>query len=307
MGKNGERFCKEGIFAGKRALVVGGSGGIGRAVAMGLALRGASVIITGGNSEERLEKTLAELNAMSIISRRDAKNAKEGEDHVSYVQSSANFAPWREKIGDESSQKLMHMSPGQEKMEHSGFLCKIGGAEGLSPEKAASFILEKAGSPDILVLSWGPFKKIALQDSKPEDWRFLVENNLIFPGIIVSLVLCNMVKKGWGRIVLFGGTKTADIRGFSETTAYSTAKTALGTLAKSVAKSAGNAGISCNVICPGLAATEYSGQEDLAYSREKNPGGKALTAEEIAGCALVTLESSVINGAIIPADAGLWV
>ncbi|MCL1813073.1 MAG: SDR family oxidoreductase, partial [Treponema sp.] len=189
----------------------------------------------------------------------------------------------------------------------SGFLCKIGGAEGLSPEKAASFILEKAGSPDILVLSWGPFKKIALQDSKPEDWRFLVENNLIFPGIIVSLVLCNMVKKGWGRIVLFGGTKTADIRGFSETTAYSTAKTALGTLAKSVAKSAGNAGISCNVICPGLAATEYSGQEDLAYSREKNPGGKALTAEEIAGCALVTLESSVINGAIIPADAGLWV
>ena len=263
MEKNGEHLYREGVFEGKRALVIGGSGGIGKAVAMGLALRGASVIITGGNSEERLEKTLAELNNLAA--------------GIEY------------------------------KAEYSGFLCKIGTPEGFSPEKAASFILDKAGMPDILVISWGPFKKIALQDSKPEDWRFLVENNLVFPGIMVSFVLNHMKNRGWGRILLFGGTKTADIRGFSDTTAYSTAKTALGTLAKSVAKSAGNAGVSCNVLCPGLTATEYSSAEDLAYCRTNNPGGKPLTAEEIGICALRTIESSVINGAIIPADSGLWV
>ncbi|MCL1929250.1 MAG: SDR family oxidoreductase [Treponema sp.] len=270
MDKNGEHLCREGVFAGKRALVIGGSGGIGKAVAMGLVLRGVSVIITGGNSEERLEKTLAELNTMPI-------------------------------------QKLTPITPGQEKRKHSGFLCKIGSPEGFSPEKAASFILDKAGMTDILVISWGPFKKIALQDSKPEDWRSLVENNLIFPGIMISLVINDMKNRGWGRILLFGGTKTADIRGFSDTVAYSTAKTALGTLAKSAAKSAGNAGVSCNVLCPGLTATEYSSPEDLAYYRTNNPGGKTMTAEEMADCALGILESSVINGAIIPADGGLWV
>ena len=259
-------FCDEcpdgeGIFAGKRALVVGGSGGIGKAVALGLAKRGAAVIITGGNSPERLEHTLAELNATSKISRK-----------------------------------------------HSGFLCKIGLSDGgLSPEEAAAFILEKAPSPDILAISWGPFIKIALQETTPENWRFLVEGNLVFPGILTSLVLGDMVRRGWGRILLFGGTGTAEFRGFSDTVAYSTAKTALGTLAKSVAKTAGKAGVCCNVICPGLTATEYTTPPELAWYREKYAERKILTAEEIGYYALEVLQSSNINGAIIPVDSGLWV
>ena len=248
------------VFTGKRALVVGGSGGIGKAVALGLAKRGALVTITGGSSKTRLEMTLAELNTFGA---------------------NGNSA--------------------------TGFLCTIGGKDGLSPEKAAASILEKAGSPDILVVAWGPFKKCLLVETKSDDWLFLVENNLIFPGIMVSSVLCDMINKGWGRILLFGGTKTADIRGFSDTAAYAAAKTALGTLAKSVAKCAGKDGISCNVICPGLTGTEYTSQEDLAWYREKNPGGRLLAANEIACCALGVLENPVVNGTIIAADGGLWV
>ena len=45
-------------FAGKKALVIGGTGGIGRAVALGLAERGAELTIHGGSSLERLENTL---------------------------------------------------------------------------------------------------------------------------------------------------------------------------------------------------------------------------------------------------------
>ena len=255
----GYRPDGEEIFAGKHALVVGGSGGIGKAVALGIAKRGACVTITGGNSPERLEKTLVELNAMSI-------------------------------------------------REHSGFLCKIGlSDEGFSPENAAAFILEKTPPPDILVVSWGPFKKIALQEITPDDWRFFVDNNLIFPGIITTLALNTMVSRGWGRILLFGGTKTEDIRGFSDNAAYGAAKTALGTLAKSVVKSAGKAGVCCNIICPGLTATEYTAPSEYSWYSEKNLGGKALTADNIADCALEILQNSNINGAIIPVDGGIWV
>jgi len=259
-----EAVCKEKrVFMGKQALVIGGTGGIGRAVARALAEQGAILTITGGNSPERLSAALAELNAVSG--------------------------------------------------GHSGFLCSIGSPDGQDPEKAAAFILEKT-SCDILVTAWGPYKRHALEAVTPRDWRNLTENNLIFPGILVSSVLQGMIDRKWGRILLFGGTKTSEIRGFLSTAAYSAAKTALGVLAKSAAKSVRNAekegdslDITCNVLCPGLTETEYTTPEERHYNKKHSPGGKALTPQDIAACALAILENSTLNGIIIPADRGLWI
>jgi len=259
-----EGVCKEKrVFQGRRALVIGGTGGIGRAVALVLAEQGAVLTVTGGNSPERLSATLAKLDAVSG--------------------------------------------------GHSGFLCSIGSPNGLSAEEAAAFILEKTNC-DILVVAWGPYKRQSLEATTHNDWRNLTENNLIFPGIMVSSVLQDMIKKKWGRILLFGGTKTSEIRGFLSTAAYSAAKTALGVLAKSAAKSVRNAekdgapvDITCNVLCPGLTETEYTTAEESHYNKTHSPGGKALTPREIANCALAILENPALNGIIIPADRGLWI
>jgi NAD(P)-dependent dehydrogenase (short-subunit alcohol dehydrogenase family) len=133
----------------------------------------------------------------------------------------------------------------------------------------------------------------------------MVLGNLAFPGTIVSLALCGMIKRRWGRILLFGGTNTDTIRGFTSTAAYSAAKTALGVIAKSAAKTAGKHGITCNVICPGLTDTEYLDEEARAYNRERSPSGKALSPAEIALGALGILENPAINGAVVPVDQGL--
>ena len=58
MAKGQER---DGDLEGRRALVVGGSGGIGHAVAKGLASRGADLVITGGSDPDRLEATITAL------------------------------------------------------------------------------------------------------------------------------------------------------------------------------------------------------------------------------------------------------
>lgn len=237
------------VFSGRMALVIGGSGGIGKAVALGLAERGARLTVHGGNSRERLEGTLAAVRALGV--------------------------------------------------EAEGFLCPA------DAPGAAERILARSPDPDILVCAWGPFKRGALETLDGNFWETMVFGNLVLPGTIVSLALCGMIKRGWGRILLFGGTNTDTIRGFTSTAAYSAAKTALGVLAKSAAKTAGKQGITCNVICPGLTDTGYQDEEARAYNRKRSPRGKALSTAEIALSALGILENPAINGAVVPVDQGL--
>ncbi|MDR3161913.1 MAG: SDR family NAD(P)-dependent oxidoreductase [Spirochaetaceae bacterium] len=239
----------EKIFDGRNALVIGGTGGLGRAVALGLALRGARLTIQGGGSRERLEGTLAALREAGA--------------------------------------------------EAEGFLYDLA-----DPVSAAG-LLRRSPPPDILVCAWGPYKRCALEELRPEDWVSLTANNLILPGVLISAVLPGMIRRNWGRVLLFGGTNTDSIRGFATTAAYSAAKTALGVLAKSVALTAGPQGVSCNVICPGLVDTEYADEAVRAYNRERSPGGKALSPDEIAGFALRIMEHPQVNGAVIPIDRGL--
>jgi NAD(P)-dependent dehydrogenase (short-subunit alcohol dehydrogenase family) len=114
-----------------------------------------------------------------------------------------------------------------------------------------------------------------------------------------------MMRRNWGRILLFGGTNTDTIRGYRTSAAYSAAKTALGVVAKSAARTGASRGVTCNVVCPGLTDTEYLNGEEGRYNRERNPSGKALNPEEIALAALGILENPHINGAILPVDGGL--
>ena len=114
-----------------------------------------------------------------------------------------------------------------------------------------------------------------------------------------------MIDRRWGRILLFGGTNTDTVRGFTSTAAYSAAKTALGVIAKSVAKAAGAYGVTCNVVCPGLTDTEYTTGELLKYNREKSPGGRPLNPNQVAKAALAVISNPSINGAILTVDDGL--
>ena len=238
-------------FTGKKALVIGGTGGIGRALAQGLAEEGAELTVHGGSSQERLENT------------------------INTIRGNGGKAD--------------------------GFLLRI------ESPSAAEQILARSPAPDILVCAWGPFLRRKLETCDRELWKNMVESNLVFPGILVSLVLQGMMERNWGRILLFGGTNTDNIRGFTTTTAYSAAKTGLGVIAKSAARTAASRGVTCNVVCPGFTETEYTSEELRRYYREKIPAGKPMCAGELARAALAILANPCLNGAVIPADQGVIV
>ena len=238
----------EKLFDGKTALVLGGTGGIGRFISRGLARRGAAVTVIGSSSA-RLQRTLDELAVEGAGARGFALN--------------------------------------------------------LDADTAVREVLARCGATDILVCAFGPFLRKPLAETLPEDWRRLVTLNLILPGSLVSAYLAGMIERRWGRILLFGGSNTESIRGWTTTAPYSAAKTALGPLAKSVAKNAAAVGVTCNVLCPGLTDTEYLDENARRYNREHAPTGKPLAPEEVAAFALEILANPNLNGAVLPLDNGL--
>ncbi|MDR0785829.1 MAG: SDR family oxidoreductase [Treponema sp.] len=235
------------ILSGKRALVIGGTGGIGQAVAAALAQSGAELFIHGGTSQERMSIALAAARSFGVKAQ--------------------------------------------------GLLSRIDG--NVEP------FLEFCPEPDIVVAAHGPFLRKRLAETTTEDWRLITINNLAFPGALISAVLPGMTARKYGRILLFGGTDTGAIRGFSTTPAYSAAKTGLAVVARSVAQTAACFGVTCNIVCPGLVDTEYADAETKIYNRAKSPLGISLTPEIIAKTALHILESPSLNGAIIQIDGGI--
>lgn len=242
---------RNGSFAGLRALVIGGTGGIGFAVASALAAGGARLLIHG-HAEARLEARAAVLRG----------------------------------AGAEVATFCADLS---------------------APDVPAA-LLEHARSVDILVIAYGPFVNKPLAQTTAEDWRLIALSGLALPGIVASEAAVAMAARGFGRIMLFGGTRTDAIRGFKANAAYAAAKTGLGVLAKSIAVEFGGSGVSCAVLCPGFVDTEYLDDSMRQRLTLASPRGGLIPVAEIAALAASLLggQMDLANGSIIVADRGLY-
>lgn len=238
-------------LAGRRALVVGGTGGIGRAVALELAYRGASLIVHGGSSAPRLESVLSELAAAGA--------------------------------------------------EASGFLLRVDRPSRLVER------LPSLGRIDALAVAFGPFLRRKLAETTCGEWEDLALLDLALPGALASALLPGMEERGWGRILLFGGTGTDRPRPYSSNAAYASAKSALATLTKSIAAEGAPRGVACVLVCPGFVDTEYLDDAERDRARALAPGGRLLEPRDVARTAvdLIATDPCVASGAVLSLDGGL--
>jgi Dehydrogenases with different specificities (related to short-chain alcohol dehydrogenases) len=254
--KNPAGLGAEGRLDGRRALIIGGSGGLGKAAALELGRRGACLVIHGGHSRERLDATLAEASALGA--------------------------------------------------ETEGFLHEVGG----SPASLSSLVEAtlSLGRIDILIVAFGPFVQAPLARTTAADWASTALLDLALPGALASALLPAMASRGWGRVLLFGGTRTDAIRAYSTNAAYAAAKTGLAVLAKSLAAEGAAAGVGCILACPGLADTEYLNEETRRTLRARAPGGRLVQPQDIARAAvgLLAAEPCAASGAILSLDGGLY-
>lgn len=162
---------------------------------------------------------------------------------------------------------------------------------------------------DILVLAYGPFLYKPLSQTGIEEWRTLALANLALPGALASIAAPAMAARGFGRILLFGGTKTELPRGFKRNAAYAAAKSGMGVLARSIAAEYAGSNVACSVVCPGMVDTEYLDAGQRERFAQLTPGGTLTEPERLADFVahLVLGDMALVNGSVINADEGLYI
>jgi len=160
---------------------------------------------------------------------------------------------------------------------------------------------------DILVVSFGPMIRASVADMETESWRRMAELNFVMPSAAVSRCLPAMKERNFGRILLFGGTRTDRIRGYETIAAYAAAKTGLASVVKSVARQTGSYDICINALCPGYVDTEYYDDAERERAARAAPGGRMTDPAEVAELAgtLLSRRNRSVTGAIVPIDGGL--
>jgi len=169
-----------------------------------------------------------------------------------------------------------------------------------TPSVLVGAAMSRFGGLDLLVNNAGAIHPARdLVDFAPEDWRAVIEVNLVAPAMLARAAVPAMRTAGRGHIInisSIGGRKGG--RGRS---AYRASKAALINLTESLAAELAGDRIQVNCICPGSVDTE--GYRELMASRGRAPVAKAMRPEEIAEVAvfLASDASSAITGTAIDA------
>ncbi len=154
--------------------------------------------------------------------------------------------------------------------------------------------LAKFGAIHILVNNAGILRSNPIVTADSEEWRRVIEINLLGTFYCIKAVVPTLIEQGWGRIINIA-SRSGKI-GHPFVSAYCASKHGVVGLTKSLAEELVLLNITVNAICPGLVDT------DMVPETVKEQAGKAIIKpRQIADLALylATDEASAINGEAI--------
>jgi NAD(P)-dependent dehydrogenase (short-subunit alcohol dehydrogenase family) len=150
-----------------------------------------------------------------------------------------------------------------------------GFAGDLSQADAAQEVVRRHPGISILVNNLGIFEPKAFEDIPDEDWQRFFDVNVLSGVRLARLVLPEMKKADWGRIIFISSESAIQIP--TEMIHYGMTKTAQIAVARGLAESVAGSGITVNSVLPGPTKSRGVGDfvQDLATS-----GGKSFEQVE---------------------------
>lgn len=177
--------------------------------------------------------------------------------------------------------------------------------------KQVALIEEKHGKIDILVNNAGIIKRVLAIDMMVEDFRQVIDVDLVGPFIMSQLVAKNMIARKSGKIINICSMMSE--LGRDNVSAYAAAKGGLKMLTRNLATEWAKHNIQVNGIGPGYFATSQTepirvdGNPFNEFIINRTPTGRWGNPEDLAGTAifLSSEASNFINGQIIYVDGGI--
>lgn len=180
--------------------------------------------------------------------------------------------------------------------------------DGNSLDKAFSEVETALGPIEILIANAGITKDTLIMRMSDDDFDSVVETNLGGTFKVVKRAIKGMVKARFGRIILI--SSVVGLFGSAGQVNYSSSKSALVGMARSLTRELGSRGITANVVAPGFIETDMTAalpEEQQELYRKSIPAGRFAQPSEVAKvCAwLASDDAGYISGAVIPVDGGL--
>ena len=183
-------------------------------------------------------------------------------------------------------------------------------AESFAAEVAA-WIASRAGAADVLVNNAGVSLIRPAEDTSAEDWRRVLDVNLLGPFLLSKALGVQMLERRRGSIV--NVASVAGLAGIGHRSAYNASKHGLIGLTQTLAAEWGARGVRVNAVCPGWIKTEMDekDQGSGAYSdtdiTNRVPMARFARPEDVAEAIAFLADaerSAFVNGVSLPVDGG---
>ena len=178
-----------------------------------------------------------------------------------------------------------------------------------SLEATLAAVIADLGKVDVLINSAGVTRRQPTLEMTDEEFRAIVETNLMGTLRACRVFGRHMLDRGKGRIVNIASL--ASFVALFEVAAYAASKAAVASLTKSLAIEWGPRGVNVNAIAPGVFPTDLNRKliEDSPRGHElklRTPLKRFGTVEELAGaCIFLSSDAaSFVNGEILVVDGG---
>ena len=178
-------------------------------------------------------------------------------------------------------------------------------------DKGISHIEENLGTIDILVNNAGIIKRIPILEMQVDEYKQVIDVDLVAPLIVSKRVVPNMIKKRNGKIINM--CSMMSVYGRNTVSAYASAKGGLMLLTRNMTCEWAKFNIQINGIGPGYIATSQTAPirenghpfNDLVMTR--TPAGRWGEPEDVANAALflASKASDFVNGHILFVDGGI--
>ncbi|MED4401852.1 3-ketoacyl-ACP reductase [Metabacillus fastidiosus] len=164
-------------------------------------------------------------------------------------------------------------------------------------EKAVNHVTSQLGSFDILINNAGIGKFGGFLELDPEEWKKMIDVNLMGVYYVTRSVLPQLIEKNGGDIINI--SSTAGQKGAPVTSAYSASKFGLLGLTESLALEVRKHNIRVTALTPSTVATELAYKENLT---DGNPE-KVMQPEDLAELIVAQLK---LHPRVFVKSAGLW-